>query len=490
MGRIDSLTSEQKSRFGEWSQRWIKTGLSMEPADFDAATEAALRGYKLAGLDRPMVILRVGSPYAATVGGALAWMFLRTQVRDQAQNQVVTQVMGQVWDQIMTRVWTQVWDQVWNQVLAQVGAQVKDQVWNQVGDQVGIQVWDQVWAQVENQVWAQVGFQVRAQVRDQIGAQIGTQVWEQVWDQVGAQVRDQVRDLVPDQVQDQVRDQVWDQVWDQIGTQVRDQVWAQVVAQVRDQVRDHVGVQVQDQVRDQIGTQVGNQVWTQVEAQVGAQAREQVGNQEILKKDYVNQVYGSHDASWLAFYDFFRNECGLKNETEKLSGLKDLSSNCGWWSPYKNICIIQNRHSEVHFDENKMLHNDKGPAVKYRDGFSVWSIHGVRVDRQIVVEPESQTIDQINNEENEEIRRIRIDRFGWGRFLKESGAKIIQERFNERDMQFEKLFEIKGGQKRIQVKDPSTGREYFLGVPREINSCQEAQNWMSCGLDQYAIHRS
>lgn len=77
MKRIDSLTSEQTARFAEWSKRWIEIGLSTEPANFDKATEAALRGYELANLKRPMVILRMSSPYGAVLGGALAWSMLR-----------------------------------------------------------------------------------------------------------------------------------------------------------------------------------------------------------------------------------------------------------------------------------------------------------------------------------------------------------------------------------------------------------------------------
>ncbi|MDE3023458.1 MAG: hypothetical protein KGI54_16685, partial [Pseudomonadota bacterium] len=155
--KIETLTKEQQAQFGPWVKKWIEIGLSTEPADFDAATNAALKAYKLCNLDKPMVVLRMQSPYAATVGGALAWQMLR-------------KFFG-----------------------AQVGDQVRAQVGDQVRDQVGDQVWAQVRAQVRDQVGAQVWAQVRDQVRDQVGAQVGAQVRAQVWDQVRAQVWDQVR---------------------------------------------------------------------------------------------------------------------------------------------------------------------------------------------------------------------------------------------------------------------------------------------------------
>ena len=103
MARIDKLTKEQTARFGEWSEKWIKIGLSTEPADFDRATAAALQAYKLCNLKRPMVVLRMGSPYGATVGGAMAWAMLRElgkQVRSQVESQVWSQVGSQVESQV------------------------------------------------------------------------------------------------------------------------------------------------------------------------------------------------------------------------------------------------------------------------------------------------------------------------------------------------------------------------------------------------------
>jgi len=177
MARIDKLTPEQTARFAEWSQRWIEIGLSTEPADFDAATEAALKAYQLANLKRPMVILRMSSPYGATLGGALARAMLRqlgnAEVRSQVESQVESQVRSQVWSQVWSQVRSQVRSQVWSQVESQVWSQVESQVWSQVESQVESQVRSQVWSQVESQVESQVRSQVWSQVRSQVRSQVG-----------------------------------------------------------------------------------------------------------------------------------------------------------------------------------------------------------------------------------------------------------------------------------------------------------------------------
>ena len=194
---LTKLTPEQEARIPAIRDEFLRIGLSTEPADFDAAEQAARDAYAVAGLPAPELFIRLASPMEGAIGAAI--------------------LKG-------TRIGESVRDQVWDQVRAQVWAQVRDQVGDQVGAQVRAQVGAQVWDQVRDQVWAQV----RDQVGDQVGAQVRAQVGAQVWDQVGAQVWAQVRD----QVLAQVRDQVGDQVWAQVRAQVWDQVWDQVRAQV------------------------------------------------------------------------------------------------------------------------------------------------------------------------------------------------------------------------------------------------------------------
>ena len=123
MKKITELAAEQIAQFGPWVKKWVDIGLSTEPADFDRATEAALKAYTLCNLKRPMVVLRMGSPYAATIGGALACVMLRELFGSQVRSQVESQVRSQVGSQVRSQVWSQVESQVRSQVRSQVESQ-------------------------------------------------------------------------------------------------------------------------------------------------------------------------------------------------------------------------------------------------------------------------------------------------------------------------------------------------------------------------------
>ncbi len=89
-------------------------------------------------------------------------------------------------------------------------------------------------------------------------------------------------------------------------------------------------------------------------------------------------------------------------------------------------------------------------AVRYCDGFGVWAIGGIRLDEQIVMRPESQTLKQIDNEQSQDIKSIRIERFGWTRYIRESNAKCIDSvDRNPISGTPEALYRLKDGSKRF-----------------------------------------
>ncbi len=250
---------------------------------------------------------------------------------------------------------------------------------NSIGASVRASVRDSVWSSVMDSVRDSVRHSVRNSVRNSVEASVGASVWDSVWDSVEASVWD------------------WNSVWDS----VRNSVEASVGASVWDSVWDSVEASVWDwnSVRDSVRDSIMDSVW--------------------------DSVYGQHDAGWLSFYDYFSNL--LPKETEKLRGLWNLAKSAGWALPHKNICWVCERHHILKRNSVGRLHCVNGPAVMYPDGWKIYAINGIRVPEFVVERPKEITVSLIEQEQNIEIRRILIDRFGDnpGDYLKASGAKII-----------------------------------------------------------------
>ena len=191
--------------------------------------------------------------------------------------------------------------------------------------------------------------------------------------------------------------------------------------------------------------------------------------------------YGQHDANWIGFVDYFRRVCLLAEQTEKLDGLTELCESAGWFLPHQKLCWVSERHNIVRKNERNQLHCEDGPALAYPDGWQLWRLRGAAVDEQIVMRPETQTVEQINGEQNAEVKRHRIERFGTGRYLTAINAKSISERQNDIEGTREVLYQA-DGLSILACACPSTAKVFYLEVPPAVTTCEQAQKYLSSGL--------
>ena len=150
----------------------------------------------------------------------------------------------------------------------------------------------------------------------------------------------------------------------------------------------------------------------------------------------------------------------------------------GWWWPLAGACIVTPRPSSLSRNDAGRLHCETGPAIAYGRSWGIFAIHGVRVDEQVVCRAETQTIKQIDGERNEEIKRIRRERFGWPRYLRETNAEVLDFRRNDVDGTDESLMQARDGSRLLVCACPSTARVYAMRVAREVSKCEEAQRWL------------
>ena len=81
---IEALTPDQEARMDEWRQRWLRIGLSTEPADREQAVQGVRAAYARAGLDPPRIIIWLDSPLAGCIASYMLAQ-VGAQVRDQVR---------------------------------------------------------------------------------------------------------------------------------------------------------------------------------------------------------------------------------------------------------------------------------------------------------------------------------------------------------------------------------------------------------------------
>lgn len=164
---------------------------------------------------------------------------------------------------------------------------------------------------------------------------------------------------------------------------------------------------------------------------------------------------------------------------------------------FKSAFLLLGKKPEIHLAGENRLHNETGPAVLWPDKKKVWAIDGhvlTQFGEEIVTKPHTLTGADIDAIENEENRRIAIDRIGWERYLAEIKATVVNTRDNWVDNTVEALISPPDKVKRtgFGIEEPyrmllscrSTGRKYFLAVPRTVeeNSVEEIKKQIAVSL--------
>ena len=226
------------------------------------------------------------------------------------------------------------------------------------------------------------------------------------------------------------------------------------------------------------GEKSGDQVGAQVRAQVWAQVGAQVGDQKLKWFNYDYNGYGA-DAGWISFYEFFKQIRILKNE--KFDKYVDFVS-AGAWDcvSFQDVAIVCTRPTKVIRDARGFLHNTKGAAVEWGDGYKNYFCHGARLEAWMIEAPEKITAELALKEANSEVRRAIIEIMGLDKFLHQANPKILDKDKDAVGMPRQLMqIDLKEDEPlvAVEVNCPSTNHKYFLRVPPKIKTCSEAVAW-------------
>lgn len=138
-------------------------------------------------------------------------------------------------------------------------------------------------------------------------------------------------------------------------------------------------------------------------------------------------------------------------------------------------------HISRDFGAKPVLHNEEGPAIGYADGSGEFVIEGYTFERWHLERRDLITTHIVEDEQNMERRRILTNLMGIGRFLQETGAKVIDMdsvrvmTVGDDDRRMPRAL-IRGtdGRQFLCGTDGSTKRVYYMPVSREVTTCRMA----------------
>ena len=137
---------------------------------------------------------------------------------------------------------------------------------------------------------------------------------------------------------------------------------------------------------------------------------------------------GNMWSSYDCYFSAFRDVLGLRiPEYESYSAWESCAMEGGFRLMHEEFCIVCDRPEVLSVDDRTRPHSEVGPSHRWRDGFSLHYWHGVRVPAHVVEQPTLITIAEIRSEQNTEVRRVMIERYGYERYCADADLDLIDE---------------------------------------------------------------
>ena len=197
-------------------------------------------------------------------------------------------------------------------------------------------------------------------------------------------------------------------------------------------------------------------------------------------QNFRDSVAGPAELSWLGPFEFARSVLGLKAETAPLLGLMQVAANAGWLQPHERICWLSERPMLLCGDAEGRLHEARGPALRFGDGWSAFAWKGVEIPAWLIEHRQAITLATIDAESNVQVRRCMIEIMTPQRYIALGGARKIAE--DETGVLWRKIwlnYDIWTAVEVINAtaEPDGTHRHYFLQVPTNIQTAREAVAW-------------
>jgi hypothetical protein len=189
---------------------------------------------------------------------------------------------------------------------------------------------------------------------------------------------------------------------------------------------------------------------------------------------------GNQWAGWVSFLSFFRHVAQLPLDYDQWAHYEQAAICGGPRVMHADFCIVSDFPRVLTVDANRRPHHDSGPFCAWADGSRLYAWHGTRVPGWIIEHPERITVEHIQQEANAEIRRVLLERFGADRYVRESGAQVVDA--DEIGTLYRVEFADDEPLVMVSVLNSTpemdgSRKTYLLRVPPTITTAREAVAW-------------
>jgi hypothetical protein len=213
-----------------------------------------------------------------------------------------------------------------------------------------------------------------------------------------------------------------------------------------------------------------------------------LGSPSILPRSSFREIAAPSEelAAFSASWFLGRGQRRSADAAALVSAIGEISRSASWFAPFENVCWLSEWPVDVRTDGRGRLHCADGPAVRYPDGYAVYSWKGVRIQRWMVERPETITDREVDAQMDEALRDAMIDIMTPERFIATGG--VLRVSCDETGTLWRRVWSYRGIRigtwSAVEIDDRCRAfdgqpKRHFIRVPSHIATARQAVAWAS-----------
>src|SRR3990167_7053414 len=471
---IEKLTEEQERNLINFRDECLKIGLSTEPIKRNITDHKKLLDFiykNYLGLPAP-AIWYVDSPLMFNLVMNILYE-LSTRFKDNLQSNLQDNIQGNLWSNLQSNLWSNLKENLWNNLRGNIQdnlqSDLKENLWNNLRGNIQDNLQSDLWSNLQSNLWSNLQDNIQSNLQGNIRSNLQGNLKENLWNNLRGNIQDNIQGNLWSNLQSNLWSNLQDNIQSNLQGNIRSNLQSNLWSNLRSNLRSNLQSNLQDNLQDNIQSNLKS-------------------NLKKLKR-FENVYWGNVDVFWQAYY-LFPMSIGIKYkdfEIMTLNNFFELSKKIGFIWYFKGICFISDRPIHIH-RKGIQLHHESEPAISFKDGYSIWCLHGVNVPRKLVETPKEKfDIEFFKNEKNADIKAEFIRKYGIERMV--SLGRVIEtvtEESNEWYKRSEyqlidmgKIFDIAYAP-HLKMKNLTTGIYHLEAVSPECQTIDSAIKYR-CG---------
>ena len=191
---------------------------------------------------------------------------------------------------------------------------------------------------------------------------------------------------------------------------------------------------------------------------------------------------GNMWAAWDCYLTACRDILGLRLPShDAYAYWEQAAINGGFRWMHPKFCLVSDFPEILRVNSQNQPHAEFGPSHRWRDGFSIWHLNGVRVEQWMAEShPDDLDARRVLQIENVDQRREVIRRMGSERLVAQLDATVLDVETREVGGRYELLaIDMNHGEpwRFLKMNNQSIGAVHVEAVPRQCETVRHAINW-------------